>query len=179
MQRPSANSSFRALEWIIELHIFSFAWHHHMAQLSFAFFIPKCSYLHLMLQWNNLCTSCIHGLALIISSSRKSVPLCKSVATLVIFQDLCQMQSHCMIVQLQLGRKYGQRNQGIKAVAVLLTTIASDIWEITAAYHPHNFRLWGHGSLGSQRVTFSPGNTIKVTLNQLRFLFYYFYFYFT
>lgn len=150
----------------------SFAWHHHIAQLSFVFFIPIHFYLHLVLQWNNLRISCIHGLALTISSSWKFILLCKSVAILVIFQDLCQMQSHCMILQLQLGRKYGQRNEGIKVVAVLFTIIASDTWEIIAAYHPHNFRLRGHRSLSSQTVTFSPGNTIRVTLNQLRFLFY-------
>ena len=137
-----------------------------MDQLSLAFSIPIHSYLNLVLQLNNLCMSCIHGLALTMSNSRTFVLLCKSVATLVIFQDLRQMQSHCMILQLELGRKYGQKKEGTEVVAVLFTIIASDTWEITAAYHPHNFRLQGHRSLSSQRVTFSPRNTIKVTLNQ-------------
>lgn len=112
-----------------------------MDQLSLAFFIPIRSYLNLVLQLNNLCISCIHGLALTMSNSRTFVLLCKSVATLVIFQDLHQMQSHCTILQLELGRKYGQKNERTEVVAVLFTIIASDTWEITAAYHPHNFRL--------------------------------------
>lgn len=52
-----------------------------------------------------------------------------------------------MILQLELGRKYGQKNERTEVVAVLFTIIASDTWEITAAYHPHNFRLRGHRSL--------------------------------
>lgn len=65
--------------------------------------------------------SCLHSLALTISSSQKSLPFCEDVANLPSLQGLSRMKS-CVMLHLELGRICRPRSQRMK-VGMAIHTI--------------------------------------------------------